>query len=57
MHAASVRDRWKVKTEYKMDENKLFQLFKLILRKIVLENVKITPKTIITFLDICISFF
>lgn len=31
MHAANVRDRWKVISEYKMDEKKLFQLFKLVI--------------------------
>lgn len=50
MHTASVRDGQKVKIEYKMDENKLFKLFKLILQKIILENMKITPKTVIVFL-------
>lgn len=39
-----------MKIEYKMDENKLFKLFKLILQKIILENMKITPKTVIVFL-------
>lgn len=44
MHAASVRDGWKVKAGYKM----LLLLCKLMFRKKALENV--TSKTIVVFL-------